>query len=90
MRVHERRTARREGREVARLRCVGTGGDFTVECEVFPVNAMNATPLVPGPYRFESLEEANAFLTEAARALAYLGCDLVDSGAPDERDAEAA
>jgi len=90
VRVHERRTARREGREVAKLRCVGAGGAFAVECEVFPVNAMRTTPLAPGPYRFQSLEEARAFLTEVARALEYLGCDLVDPDAPDERDAAAA
>jgi len=90
VRVHDRRTARREGREVARLRCVGAGRSFAVECDVFPVNAMRATPLRPGPYHFESLDQARAFLSEVAQALEYLGCYVVDPDAEDEGGAEAA
>jgi hypothetical protein len=90
LRVYDRRTARREGREVARLRCVWAGSAFVVECEVFPVNAMRATPILPGPYLFESLKEAKAFLWEVARALEYLGCYVADPDAEDVGDAEAA
>jgi hypothetical protein len=90
LRVYDRRTARREGREVARLRCVWAGSAFVVECEVFPVNAMRATPILPGPYVFESLKEAKAFLREVARALEYLGCYVADPDAEDVGDAEAA
>lgn len=86
MRVHERRTARKEGREVVRLRCESAGGAFAVACEVFPANAMRTTPLLPGPYRFETLAEARAFLTEVTMALEYLGCYVVD---PDEAVAAA-
>jgi hypothetical protein len=90
VRIHGRRLARREGREVARLSCVGAGISFAVECDVFPVNAMRAVPLQPGPYRFDNLAEAKAFLLEAAQALAYLGCNVVDPDVEDEDGAQAA
>ena len=90
MRVYDRRTARRDGREVARLQCVWAGSAFVVECEVFPVNAMRPAPLLPGPYRFESLKEARAFLSEVAQALDYLGCYMTDPDAEREAGAAAA
>jgi len=90
LRVYDRRTARRDGREVARLQCAWAGSAFVVECEVFPVNAMRPTPLLPGPYRFESLKEARAFLSEVARALDYLGCYVTDPDAEREVGAAAA
>jgi hypothetical protein len=71
------RTARKDGREVVSLRCVGRDGAYAVECEVYPVGALQIDALSRGPYRFESLTEANAFLDEAVRALGYLGCDVL-------------
>jgi hypothetical protein len=71
------RTARKDGREVVSLRCVGRDGAYAVECEVYPVGALQIDPLSRGPYRFESLSEANAFLDEAVRALGFLGCDVL-------------
>lgn len=70
------RTARKDGREVVSIRCVESLGSFVVECEVHPVSEMQGEPLRRGPYTFASLREATAFMDEAARALAYLGCDV--------------
>lgn len=70
------RTARREGRQVASLRCLETSGEFLVECEVYPVSTVTVDPLRPGPYRFGSMQDANGFLDEAVLALKYLGCDV--------------
>jgi hypothetical protein len=57
------------------LRCVETGGAFVVEAEVYPVSGLLVDPLRPGPYRFPSLLQANAFMDEAMRALTFLGCE---------------
>jgi hypothetical protein len=70
------RTARKDGREVVSLRRVGQDGAYAIECDVYPVGALQIDPLSRGPYRFESLTEADAFLDEAVRALGYLGCDV--------------
>jgi hypothetical protein len=73
----DRRSARKDGREVVALRCVDTGGGgFVVECDVYPVDAVRVEPLRPGPYRFATRAEANAFIDEAVKALNYLGCDF--------------
>jgi hypothetical protein len=73
----DRRSARKDGREVVALRCVDTGlGGFVVECDVYPVDAVRVEPLRPGPYKFATRREANAFMDEAATALTYLGCEL--------------
>jgi len=73
----DRRSARKDGREVVALRCVDTGlGGFVVECDVYPVDAVRVEPLRPGPYKFATRPEANAFMDEAATALTYLGCEL--------------
>lgn len=73
----DRRSARKDGREVVALRCVDTGaGGFVVECDVYPVDAVRVEPLRPGPYTFATRGEAEAFLDEAGKALTYLGCDL--------------
>jgi hypothetical protein len=73
----DRRSARKNGREVVALRCVDTGlGGFVVECDVYPVDAVRVEPLRPGPYRFPTRGEANAFMDEASKALTYLGCEL--------------
>ena len=73
----DRLSARKDGREVAALRCVVTGlGEFQIECDVYPVDAVRVEPLRPGPYTFTSRAEANAFMDEASKAFTYLGCEL--------------
>ena len=73
----DRRSARKDGREVVALRCVDTGvNGFVVECDVYPVNGIRVEPLRPGPYAFPTRAQANAFMDEAAKALTYLGCEL--------------
>jgi len=68
--------ARRDGREVATLRCLEQSGEFLIECEVYPVSGLRVEPLRPGPYRFASEAAARGFVDEAVKALAYLGCDV--------------
>jgi hypothetical protein len=68
------RTARKDGRQVVTLRRAQLDGQVVVECEVYPVNSLRVEPIRPGPYRFETEEEANAFVEETGRALEYLGC----------------
>jgi hypothetical protein len=68
------RTARKDGRQVVMLNRSETGGEIVVECEVYPVNSLRVEPIRPGPYRFQTEEEANAFIEETGRALEYLGC----------------
>ena len=68
------RTARKDGRQVVTLRRTEQDGEAVVECEVYPVNSLRIEPVRPGPYRFETEEEANAFVEETGRALEYLGC----------------
>ena len=73
----DRRSARKDGREVVALRCVDTGmNGFVVECDVYPVNGIRVEPLRPGPYTFATRAQADTFMNEAARALTYLGCEL--------------
>jgi len=73
----DRRSARKDGREVVALRCVDTGmNGFVIECDVYPVNGIRVEPLRPGPYAFATRAQANAFMDEAAKALTYLGCEL--------------
>jgi hypothetical protein len=73
----DRRSARKDGREVVALRCANIGlNGFVVECDVYPVDAVRVEPLRPGPYRFRTRAEADAFMDEASRALTYLGCEL--------------
>ena len=72
----DRRSARKDGREIVALRCVQANGGFAIECDVYPVDGLRVEPLRPGPYRFASREEANAFIAEAVRALEYLGCEI--------------
>ena len=72
-----RRSARKDCREVVTLRCVDTGANgFVVECDVYPVNGIRVEPLRPGPYAFATRGEADSFMNEAAKALTYLGCEL--------------
>ena len=73
----DRRSARKDGREVVALRCVDTGmNGFVVECDVYPVNGIRVEPLRPGPYTFATRAQADTFMDEGARALTYLGCEL--------------
>ena len=73
----DRRSARKDGREVVALRFVDTGmNGFVVECDVYPVNGIRVEPLRPGPYTFATRIQADAFMDEAAKALTYLGCEL--------------
>jgi hypothetical protein len=68
------RTARKDGRQVVTMNRLESAGEIVVECEVYPVNSLRVEPIRPGPYRFQTEEEANAFIEETARALEYLGC----------------
>jgi hypothetical protein len=70
------RTARKDGRQVVTLRRMETNGEFTVHCEVYPVNSLRVEPIRPGPYVFHSEDEAAAFIEETSRALEYLGCTV--------------
>ncbi len=72
----DRRSARKDGREIVALRCVQANGGFAIECDVYPANGLRVEPLRPGPYRFASREEADVFIAEAVRALEYLGCEV--------------
>jgi hypothetical protein len=72
----DRRSARKDGREIVALRCVQANGGFAIECDVYPANGLRVEPLRPGPYRFASRAEADAFIAEAVRALEYLGCEV--------------
>ena len=70
------RSARKEGRELVRLRYVEEQAGFLVECEVYPVDSLRVEPIRPGPYRFDTEEAANAFVEETGRTLEYLGCTV--------------
>ena len=69
-------SAKKEGRQVVSLRSFERANEFLVECEVYPVTGLSIDPLKPGPYRFGSEDEARLFMSEAAQALTYLGCDV--------------
>ena len=71
------RSARKDGRQVVNLRRVEAEGEFVIECEVWPAGALRVEPLRPGPYRFATVRDADAFMDEAARALTFLGCEVV-------------
>ena len=70
------RTARKDGRQVVTLRRADASGEFVVQCEVYPVNSLRVEPIRPGPYVFQSEEEAATFVEETSRALEYLGCTV--------------
>ena len=71
----DRRSARKEGREIVALRCVQLHGGFTIECDVYPADGLRVLPLRPRPYRFATRPEADDFIAEAMKALEYLGCE---------------
>ena len=70
------RSARKDGREIVRVRYVGESTGFVVECEVYPVGGLRVEPLRPGPYRFAKRDEADAFIRETVTILEYLGCHV--------------
>jgi hypothetical protein len=73
-------SAKKDGREIVRLRSVDEGGPCVIECEVYPLAGLNVEPLRPGPYRFSTRSDADAFVKEAVLALTYLGCDVAHFG----------
>jgi hypothetical protein len=70
------RSARKDGREIVRLRYVEEPTGFLVECEVYPAGGLRVEPLRPGPYRFATRDEADTFIRETITILEYLGCDV--------------
>jgi hypothetical protein len=72
----DRRLAHKDGREIVALRCVEVDGGFVIECDVYPADGLRVEPLRPGPYRFATRDQADAFIDEAVKALTYLGCDV--------------
>jgi hypothetical protein len=65
----------RDGTLVAVLRMLPNGGTVTVVAELSEEDrGDNAVRL--RQYTFARLEEASAFLTEAASSFAFLGCEL--------------
>ena len=51
-----------------------------IECEVYPPSGLIVEPFRPGPYRFSTRTDADAFIKEAVLALTYLGCDVAHFG----------
>jgi hypothetical protein len=70
------RTARKDGKLVVTLRRLILGNQVLVESDVYPVGTMRIEPMRPGPYVFNSREEASAFIDETTLALEYLGCEI--------------
>lgn len=70
------RTARKESREIVRMRFAEEPGGFLVECEVYPADGLRVEPLRPGPYRFATRDDADTFIRETVTILEYLGCDV--------------
>lgn len=70
------RVARKDGREIVRLRYVADGSTYAIECEVYPVGGLRVEPLRPGPYRFVRREEAETFIRETVTILEHLGCSV--------------
>ncbi|MGH3022584.1 MAG: hypothetical protein ACRDNI_02915 [Gaiellaceae bacterium] len=70
------RSARKDNRELVRMRYTEEPAGFLVECEVYPVGGLRVEPLRPGPYRFGTRDEADTFIRETVTVLEYLGCDV--------------
>jgi hypothetical protein len=64
----------RDGTLVAVLRTHESAGNFTVVAELKEETGGNAVRL--RQYTFARLEEASAFLAEAASSFAFLGCEI--------------
>jgi hypothetical protein len=65
-----------DGRSVAILRAIDHGDRCVVEAEVWPKDAPENAPVLPGPYTFPSAVEATRFVTHAVEAFIALGCDV--------------
>ena len=72
----ELRSARKDNRELVRMRYVEETGTYLVECEVYPLGGLRVEPLRPGPYRFGTRDDADTFIRETVTILEYLGCDV--------------
>jgi hypothetical protein len=70
------RSARKDNRELVRMRYVDEAGTYLVECEVYPFGGLRVEPLRPGPYRFGTRDDADTFIRETVTILEYLGCDV--------------
>jgi hypothetical protein len=70
------RSARKDNREIVRMRYAEEQGTYLVECEVYPVGGLRVEPLRPGPYRFGTRDDADTFIRETVTILEYLGCDV--------------
>jgi hypothetical protein len=70
------RAARKENRDIVRMRYVEDADGFLVECEVYPIGGLRVDPLRPGPYRFETRDDTDSFIRETVTILEYLGCDV--------------
>jgi hypothetical protein len=70
------RSARKDGRELVRIRYVEEIDGYLIECEVYPVDGLRVEPLRPGPYRFKKRDEADSFIRETVTILEYFGCDV--------------
>jgi hypothetical protein len=70
------RHAKKDGRRVVILRLFDHDEEYIVECDVYPTNSLRVEPLHPGPYHFDSRDDASAFIDEALLALEYLGCEI--------------
>ena len=70
------RTARKEGRQVVTMRSVQHPTTCVVDCQIYPVGALQVEPLTAGPYTFATAREATAFVDEAVQALTCLGCEV--------------
>ena len=70
------RSARKDNRELVRMRYIEEAGTYLVECEVYPIGGLRVEPLRPGPYRFGTRDDADTFIRETVTILEYLGCDV--------------
>ncbi len=64
----------RNGTLVAVLRMLASDGNYTVVAELSEERGDNAVRL--RQYTFARLDEASAFLAEAASSFAFLGCEI--------------
>jgi 5-carboxymethyl-2-hydroxymuconate isomerase len=71
------RSARLDGREIVRVRYVEEVEGYLIECEVYPAGENRVEPLRPGPYRFGTRGDADAFIRETLAILEHLGCDVI-------------
>jgi hypothetical protein len=70
------RSARKDGREIVRMRYVEEPEGYVIECEVYSARGLRVEPLRPGPYRFSNRTDADAFVRETVTILEHLGCDV--------------